>query len=118
MGLPIDANPRAGGFSVGGSTVGLMGGRSLEGGLRLGGTRASSRAQGPGQVPRLAPRQGMKRRRRGQRGKGEDSDAYKCKKYGKNDQILTCILETNRPRDSRVVSFDFKSNFMLEYVFF
>ena len=82
-----------------------------------GGPRASSRAQGPGQVPRLAPRQGMKRRRRGQRGKGEDSDAYKCKKYGKNDQILTCILETNRPRDSRVVSFDFKSNFMLEYVF-
>ena len=80
MGLPIDANPRAGGFSVGGSTVGLIdgsprgGGRSWVGGPRVGGPRASSRALGPGQVPRLAPKQGMKRRRRGQRGKGEDSD--------------------------------------------
>ena len=49
---------------------------------------------------------------KGGKGKIVISDAYKCKKCGKNDQILTCTLETIRPRDLRVVSFDFKSNFM------
>ena len=88
-GLLIDAAPRAGGFSIGGSTVGLKAGlidgspkgggaqimgRRSQGGWAQGGPRASSRAQGPGQIPRLAPRQGMKRRRRDKGGKGEDSD--------------------------------------------